>query len=441
MRVLLIGKSSGRLDCLAEAIRASEKIELFILTNLVHEGLTDKGFVTVGPTDDPEWVADYALKYCTAKGVATIAVVSNEEPLAAGVADALHNIGIETVGPTRALAQIESSKTFTRNLLDKNKLAYMNPLWGSFEPGEINRVRSYMHAFKHFVIKPDGLTGGKGVKVLGDHFQTVQEGLDYCNEIFEQGGRLLIEQQQFGQEFSLMSFSDGKTVIDMPLVQDHKRLLDLDQGPNTGGMGSYSMADHRLPICDEYSFQHSRWANRKVIEFLQAEIGQPYKGIIYGNYIITSMGLKIIEFNCRFGDPEVMNVLPILETDFGEILFSITTGRLTPKMVQFAPKATVVKYLVPIGHPTEPEAGEIDLSAVQVDKHTRLYRGALDGNQLTGSRAAAVVGIHEDIYMAEKFAEYEAMQVKGPLFHRKDIGTYEAIERRINNVSAVRGWQ
>lgn len=441
MRILLIGKSSGRLDCLAETIRRSERVELFILTNMIHDGLTDKGFVTIGPTDDPEWVADYGRKYCTEKGVATIALISNEEPLAAGVADSLKKAGIDTVGPTQALAQIESSKTFTRKLLDKNKLAYMNPHWGSFEPGEINRVRSYMCAFKDFVIKPDGLTGGKGVKVKGDHFHTIQEGLDYCHEIFDQGGRLLIEQQQFGQEFSLMSFSDGKTVIDMPLVQDHKRLLDLDQGPNTGGMGSYSMADHKLPVCDEYSYLQATWTNRKVIEFLQNEIGAPYKGIIYGSYIITTTGLKIIEFNCRFGDPEVMNVLPILETDFGDILYAITKGTLTKKMVRFSPYATVCKYLVPIGHPNESEPGEIDISAVETDKFARLYRGAVNGNTLTGSRAVATVGIHDNLYMAEKFAELAASQIKGPLFHRKDIGTYEAIERRVNNVAMVKEWQ
>jgi phosphoribosylamine--glycine ligase len=349
------------------------------------------------------------------------------------------------VGPTKELAQIETSKSFTRKLLHKYDIIG-SPNWEVFEPGEINRVESFMHAFQDFVIKPDGLTGGKGVKVRGDHFQTLDEGLAYCNELFEQGSNLLIEQKHVGQEFSLMSFSDGNIVVDMPPVQDHKRLLDRDFGPNTGGMGSYSDADHFLPIFEKtsvyaqtpFALAHASHQNRRVITALQKEIGQPYRGILYGNYMITTRGLTIIEYNARFGDPEIMNVLPLLETDFCDILFAITRGQLKREQVRFAKKATVCKYLVPIGHPDNPQSGSLDLSGITCDKFLHVYRGALDGDTLTGSRAAAVVGISDTIIMAEKFAEHAAQQAVGPVFHRRDIGTYEAVDKRAKHAAHLR---
>lgn len=439
MRVLLIGKSSGRLDCLAEAIARSKQTELFILTNLVHPGLTQKGFVTVGPTDNPGFVTSYAETH--AHGASTIALISNEEPLAAGVVDALDAVGIPTVGPTKSLARIEASKSFTRHLLANHNLAHMNPNWGSFEPGELSRVEAYMWGFRDFVIKPDGLTGGKGVRVKGDHFHTVEEGLEYCRELFAAGSSLLIEQKQEGQEFSLMSFSDGETIVEMPAVQDHKRLLDLDMGPNTGGMGSYSDINHSLPILSISDFRNAQNTNHQVIQALQKETGQPYRGILYGNYMVTKHGLKVIEFNARFGDPEVMNVLPILKSDFGDILFAITRGTLTRQQVQFHCKATVCKYLVPIGHPDNPQDGTLDLSRVPHTKKTRVYRGALDGDKLTGSRAAAIVGIGDTIIEAEKLAEDAVQKAIGPVFHRKDIGTYEALARRIEHADRVRRWR
>jgi phosphoribosylamine--glycine ligase len=210
MRVLLIGKSSGRLDCLAEAIRHSKRTELFILTNLENEGLTQKGFVSIGPTDDPEFVGKWADAHRSPPH--TVALISNEEPLAAGIADLLNGMGIPTIGPTKELAQIETSKSFTRKLLHKHEIVG-SPHWEVFEPGEINRVESFMYAFGEYVIKPDGLTGGKGVMVKGDHFHTMEEGLHYCGELFAKGGKLLIEQKHEGQEFSLMSFSDGNIVL------------------------------------------------------------------------------------------------------------------------------------------------------------------------------------------------------------------------------------
>jgi phosphoribosylamine--glycine ligase len=154
--------------------------------------------------------------------------------------------------------------------------------------------------------------------------------------------------------------------------------------------------------------------------------------------MITSSGLKIIEYNARFGDPEVMNVLPLLSTDFADILFAITKGKLRPEQVRFANKATVCKYLVPIGHPNDPQPGTLDLSKSAYDESVRVYYGALDGDKMTGSRAAAVVGIASTLDMAEKLAEQACNAAVGPVFHRKDIGTMEAVTRRTNHATRLR---
>lgn len=435
MRVLLIGKSSGRLDCLTDAIRRSRRVELFIATNLSNSNLTSRGFVETGPTEDPDYIENFARAYKRDSG--TIAIISNEEPLATGVVDRLIAIGVPTVGPTQALAQIETSKYFCRQLLDEYKII-ANPLYTYCEPGQIDRAISHMNGFLRFVIKPDGLTGGKGVRVIGDHFNTIEQGTEYCREILDAGGSLLIEEKLEGPEFSLMSFSDGATVIDMPAVQDHKRLMVGDTGPNTGGMGSYSDADHGLPFLTKHELKIAGFYNRKVIAALQDKFGQPYRGILYGNYIYCRKGIRLIEFNARFGDPEVMNVLSLLDTDFGDIAFGIAHGRLRPEQVRFAQRATVCKYLVPRGHPENPADGRLDLSQVGPHPDLRIYYGALDHNRLTGSRAAAVVGIGDTIAAAEQIAETAAQQALGPLYHRSDIGTAELIEKRVAMATRIR---
>jgi phosphoribosylamine--glycine ligase len=435
MRVLLIGKSSGRLACLADAIRRSRNIELFISTNYSNSNLTSRGFVEIGPTEDPDYIENFARVYRRETG--TIAIISNEEPLATGVVDRLISIGVPTVGPTQALAQIETSKHFCRQLLDEYSII-ANPLYAYCRPGQLDRAVSHMNALLRFVIKPDGLTGGKGVRVMGDHFSTIEQGTEYCREILDAGGSLLIEEKLEGPEFSLMSFSDGTTIVDMPAVQDHKRLLVHDVGPNTGGMGSYSDADHCLPFLTKHDLNVASFYNRKVIAALQDKIGQPYRGILYGNYIYCRKGIRLIEFNARFGDPEVMNVLPLLETDFGDIAFGIAHGRLRAEQVRFAPRATVCKYLVPDGHPDNPQPGRLDLSQVAQHPDLRIYYGALDGERLTGSRAAAVIGIGDTIAEAERIAETAAQQTLGPLHHRSDIGTAELIEKRVAMATRIR---
>jgi len=244
-----------------------------------------------------------------------------------------------------------------------------------------------------------------------------------------------------GQEFSLMSFTDGAHLLHMPSVQDNKRLLEGDRGPNTGGMGSVSDADHSLPFLTENDIHIAQETNERVIHALKKK-GIEYRGIIYGNYIAVRDGIKLIEYNARLGDPEAMNVLSILESDFVEICQGIINGNLNDVKAAFSHKATVCKYVVPEGYPDKPVKDvKIDVSAVNQNK-VKLYFASVDerndGLYMTGSRAIGVVGIADTLAEAERLAEIEIQKIQGPVVHRTDIGTHALLNKRIEMLKIIR---
>lgn len=368
------------------------------------------------------------------------AIIGPEAPLEQGLADNLWKNGIPTIGPKKALAQIETSKAFTRDLLKKHNILG-SPEYQVFN--DLSGVKEFlMHLGENgYVIKANGLMGGKGVKVAGDHLHSIKEAYQFCEELNEQNQSFVIEEKCIGEEFSFMCFCDGDTLVPMPLVQDHKRAFVNDAGPNTGGMGSYSDANHSLPFLTERDVSLAWDINQAVVRALKAEFGEKYIGILYGSYMATHDGVRLIEFNARFGDPESLNVLAILETDFVAICQAMVSGALTPQLVKFANKATVCKYAVPEGYPNHPVKNEI-IEVSNVKQQEQLYLAAVDFRDgklyATGSRTAAIVGVASSITLAEKIAEEDINRIKGLLFHRKDIGTHELIERRIQNMGVLR---
>lgn len=226
----------------------------------------------------------------------------------------------------------------------------------------------------------------------------------------------------------------------MPAVQDHKRAYEGDTGPNTGGMGTYSDSDHSLPFLENSHIRSAQRINEKTATALKNKFGKGYKGILYGGFIATADGVQLIEYNARFGDPEAMNVLSILETDLIEICEAIIKEELDKINISFSNLATVCKYAVPDGYPDDPVKNkQIDISSVK-DQDKLFYASVeLKGSDLfeAGSRTVAVVGTGETIWEAEEIAEKEISNVKGPLFHRKDIGTTELIQKKINHMSSL----
>ena len=435
MTILLIG-SGAREHAIARALdRSSQNKSIYCLASNMNPGIAELCVeITIDNFNDPELVSSYASEIG-----ATLTIIGPENPLAEGVADALWNNGVKVVGPKKTLAQIETSKSFTRDLLTEYNIPAC-PKYKTFLA--LDGVAEFLSNLEEdYVIKYDGLAGGKGVKVAGDHLNSHEEALAYCRELVDKGGKFVIEEKLIGQEFSLMSFCDGETLKHMPAVQDHKRAYEGDIGPNTGGMGTYSDADHSLPFLTDENIIQAHEINNATAKALKDKFGDGYKGILYGGFMTTADGVKLIEYNARLGDPEAMNVLSLLESDFIAICQGIVDETLDKVDVQFADQATVCKYAVPKGYPDNPIKGEpIDIS--NIENLERLFYASVDfkDGQLVeaGSRTVAVVGTANTISKAEKIAEKEISAVEGPLFHRNDIGTDELVQKRVQHMESLR---
>jgi phosphoribosylamine--glycine ligase len=437
MKILLIGSGAREYAIAKALLRSPQSPAIFCCGTTKNPGIY--------PIAKSYWVGDICQNDLIVKMALEweidIAIIGPEAPLAQGLADVLWTNDIPTIGPKKKLAQIETSKSFTRELLKKYQVPGA-PEYGVFHDLEGARDFLLHLGENHYVIKADGLMGGKGVKVAGDHLHSIREAYQFCEELLLLGQSFVIEEKLIGQEFSLLCFCDGNSLVPMPLIQDHKRAFINDEGPNTGGMGSYTAADHRLPFLTERDVEKAQHINQSMLNALTAEFRESYIGILYGSFIATKNGIRLIEYNARFGDPEVMNVLAILETDFVAVCEMMVSSTLYRNEITFANSATVCKYAVPLGYPDDPIKNSI-IDVSQVKDLEQLYFGAVDlrDHQLyaTGSRAVAVLGIADTISAAEKVAEAEINRVQGQLFHRADIGTEELIQRRVKQMAELRG--
>ena len=437
--ILLIG-NGAREHAIAEALlRSGHKPRLFSFMKANNPGIASLSEAThIGGYGDLAAILAFA-RSCRAR----FAIVGPEDPLSNGVVDALAAAGIPSVGPSQDLARLETSKAFTRDLLDKYGIPG-NPKFRNF--ASLTGIEAFLEELDGVVVKPDGLTGGKGVLVQGDHFQTKSEVPDFCREILRDHRSVTLEEKLEGEEFSLQCFCDGRNVAATPPVQDHKRRFPGDKGPNTGGMGSYSCEDHALPFMDARDVETGLQITRQVAEAIHRETGQYYKGIMYGGFMITRSGLKLLEYNARLGDPEAMNILPLLRTDFVELCLAIIEGALDKLPVSFEGKATVCKYVVPRGYGLPKDHPDAKSTSARIEigpvGKARLYYSSVDqredGLYMTTSRAMAVVGIAEAIEAAEEIAESAVAAIRGPVDHRPDIGTAPLIEKRIRHMQDIR---
>jgi len=434
-KILVIG-SGAREHAIVRALdRSHQEKDIFCLASNMNPGiaaLCDE--LLIGNFNDPDFVVNY-----TNEIGATLAIIGPENPLENGVADALWGVKVKVVGPKKDLAKLETSKSFTRDLLKEYNIPG-GPQYQTFN--SLAGVTEFLNVLgENYVVKYDGLAGGKGVKVSGEHLHSHDEALAYCRELTDKGDEFVIEEKFIGEEFSLMSFCDGDTLKHMPAVQDHKRAYEGDTGPNTGGMGTYSDANHSLPFLTEDDIAEAHQTNTQTAKAVKDKFGEGYRGILYGGFMATASGVKLIEYNARFGDPEAMNVLSLLESDFIEICNGIADGSLNKVDVHFSNKATVCKYAVPEGYPNSPVKDEqIDISKIK--NPDGLFYASVDiqNGKLVeaGSRTVAVVGVADSISNAENIAEKEVSAIDGPLFHRSDIGTDMVIQKRINHMKSIR---
>lgn len=442
MKVLLL-TISARGHAIAEALkRSSQPPEIIHICPSRNPGirrLAEEQFIVPSLLD-----FDAILKVAK-RTKPDFAFIAPDDPIGAGLADVLEGIGIPCVAPRKSLARIEASKSFARELLQKHGIN-ANPHFRIFHKNEQKEMRSFIEEKLHrnYVIKFDGLAGGKGVKVSGEHLGSVDEGIRFAEECLQTCPQVVIEEKFIGPEFSLMSFVSGSKVVSMPAVQDHKRAFEGDTGPNTGGMGTYSDANHSLPFLTEDHLAQAHAINVQTAKALEQECGSPYRGILYGGFIVTENGIKLIEYNARFGDPEALNVLPLLSSDFVSICQSILTGELNTNIVQFEKKATVCLYITPDCYPESKERkGEVVTFPSSIPSNARIYFGdiAEDVNgtlRLGGSRTAGIVGIGKTIEEARKTALMICEKVTGPVRFRRDIGSAELIRRRVTMVKDFR---
>lgn len=348
------------------------------------------------------WAKDHAID---------LTVVGPEAPLVAGIVDVFKANGLTIFGPSAKAAEIEGSKIFSKELMQKYGV-----------PTAFFKVCDNLADAKAFVeekgapivIKADGLAAGKGVVVA----MTKQEALDALDEMMGShhkfgaaGNRVVIEEFMDGEEASLLCFTDGKTIVPMIAAQDHKRVNDGDQGPNTGGMGAYAPAPVMTPELKQKTIDTIL---RPIVDALAKE-GRPYSGCLYAGLMIKGDSVKVVEFNARFGDPETQVVLPLLDGDLAQIMVACAKGTLTPDMVKWSDKSAVCVVMASGGYPVSykkgiPITGLKDADAMEDVAVFHAGTKQEDGKILTsGGRVLGVTAMADSILAAQQKA-YDAVE-------------------------------
>ena len=425
MRILLIG-GGGREHALAWKLVQSPKVEkLYAAPGNPGMALLQKCECINLNVDDLEGVADYAEE----KSI-DLTVVGPEAPLVAGLADVFKRRGLPVFGPSKAAAQLEGSKAFSKELMAK----YNIPTAFFKICEDIETAKAYVEEKgAPIVVKADGLAAGKGVVVA----MTKAEALEAIDEMMGDhkfgaaGARLVLEEYMEGEEASLLAFTDGKTVVPMIAAQDHKRVFDGDEGPNTGGMGTYAPA----PVMTDILRLKATELILKPVVAAMAKEGTPYQGCLYAGLMIKGDSVKVVEFNCRFGDPETQVVLPLLDGDLAEIMLACATGTLDKAEVAWHDKAAVCVVMASGGYPESYEKGKeiTGLAAAEEDKDVVVFHAGTkeaEGKIVTsGGRVLGVTAVDANIKAARDraYAAVEKIAFEKN-FYRKDIA-WRALKR------------
>ena len=417
LTILVVG-SGGREHALVWKIAQSPLVEK-IFAAPGNPGMAKNAELVPVPVDETPKIVDFAVKQRV-----DLTVVGPEAPLAAGLADDLVGHGLLVCGPSRAAAQLEGSKVFTKNLLAKCGIPTADfRVFDSYDDAE-------QYVLTHrlpVVIKADGLAAGKGVAVAG----TYEEAVEFLRDVMEKrvfgdaGERVVVEECLTGEEASYIVFTDGEKIVPLPSSQDHKRIGDGDTGPNTGGMGAYSPAPVMTPEVE-------RKVLREIFEPLLAGMraeGTPFRGILYGGLMIERGMPKVLEFNVRFGDPEAQPLFMRLVSDLVPLLVQCAQGKLTDAVMEIDPRPTVCIVMASGGYPGSYRKGfpifgieEAEgLGGVQVfHAGTAIRDGRLVNN---GGRVLGVTAVDDDIRKAIERGYRAAGKIRWEgAYYRTDIG-------------------
>ena len=414
MNVLVIG-SGGREHAVIKSIKKNPAVETVWCLPGNGGIAADAVCVDIGAKD-----IDGIVKFASENPV-DYAIVTPDDPLVLGCVDALSAIGIPCFGPDKKAAIIEGSKAFSKDLMKK----YSIPTAAYEIFDDMDKAIAYLQDKEMpIVIKADGLALGKGV-VIAQDFEEAKAAVKemMCDKIFgESGSRVLVEEFMTGPEVSVLAFMDGKTVVPMVSAMDHKRAGDNDQGLNTGGMGTIApnpyYTEEVAKECMEKIFLPTMHA-------MNAE-GRTFKGCLFFGLMITPKGPRVIEYNCRFGDPETQVVLPLLESDLFTIMQAVSQQKLADVKVKFRDGAACCVVLASDGYPKKYQSGfEMTLPALGADEHLFIAGAKLEGGKLltAGGRVIGAVATADTLENAIKHAYEVAEKVQFEnKYCRKDIG-------------------
>jgi len=416
MKILVVG-SGGREHALAWKLAQSDRVQMVYVAPGNGGTARDARLVNIDITD-PAALADFVV----AEHVA-LTLVGPEQPLAAGIVNLFRARGLKVFGPTKEAAQLESSKDFAKAFMHRHGIPTAN--YQTFT--DVQQAHAYIDAQgAPIVIKADGLAAGKGVVVamtLEEAHQAADDMLS-GNRFGDAGARIVIEEFLAGEEASFIVMCDGRNVVALATSQDHKRLKDHDQGPNTGGMGAYSPAPVVTPSI------HARVMREIINPTIQgmAKDGIPYSGFLYAGLMIDAAGVpKVIEFNCRMGDPETQPIMTRLKSDFVTVLEHACNGTLDKVELEWDRRTAVGVVMAAAGYPDAPAKGDI-IDGIPADTPesitfhagTQIVGGTL---QTSGGRVLCVVGLGDSVKMAQKqaYETVEKIHFNGAQY-RRDIG-------------------
>ncbi len=432
MRALLVG-GGGREHAIGLSIVKSGT-ELFVIAPNKNPGLLRIAKRTiVGDENDDVWVTENAIKLKP-----DYVFIGPESPLASGVSDALLKSGFNVFAPSSTAAMLETSKAYCRRFLGENRIE------GDIESeafSDPERAADFIQKIDYdFVIKPDGLTGGKGVVVQGIHFRSKEDGTRIARDYLRSGqSNLLIEKKMTGEEFSLQAFVSGRKISFLPIVQDYKRAFEGDSGPNTGGMGSICFSERGLPFIDPSTVVKAKSILRDLVEKFSERVVE-YVGPIYGGFIATADGPKLLEINARLGDPEAINVLSLMETSIIDAASEMLAGK--ELKLEFRDNVNVLRYVVPVGYGGKSVPSTIQLDEARLRSNgLKVYYASVNlrGKKLkqTTSRSLAVVA--EGTTLSEASGKFEGLSqfIEGDYAMRNDIGTEKMIEAKKRFMAAV----
>lgn len=409
MKVLVIG-SGGRCHAIVEALSRSPKAEK-IYCAPGNAGIASLAECVAIKDTDVERLVEFAKTNDIG-----LTVVGPEAALAVGVVDRFREEGLKIFGPTKAAAEIEASKDFAKRLMKK----YDVPTADYATFSDFEEAMAYVRkGSMPVVLKYDGLAAGKGVVIAMNMEEAEATLRDMLLDTKFGEGRVVIEEFLTGEEFSLMCFVAGNHVVPMPVAQDHKRAYDNDEGPNTGGMGAYT----ELPFCTEEDHSYAMCnIMQRVADAMVAE-GTPFTGVLYGGLMKTPQGIKVIEFNARFGDPETEVVLPRLKSDAVDLFMAIANGEKPEP--EWSDEATLGIVLASKGYPGSYDKGYAIRGTENVESKIYHMGTALkDGELVTaGGRVMIVVASAPTLQEAQLKARADIAKIECEnLFHRTDIG-------------------